>query len=131
MSATDILSDSAIFNAAADLLETHGLADRTRWDSSNGSMCVLGALDMAIGNHPTDCRIDRDSTYGRVLPKLAEILSLPPLPRQNLWCSGSLATSGVQAAWQLAEWSNNAARDGKPEIVINGLRQAAKSRSSS
>ena len=39
--ATTILSDSEIFSKAADLLETHGLADGTRIDH-DGSMCILG-----------------------------------------------------------------------------------------
>ena len=115
MSKKTILSDREIFTKAADLLETHGLADGTRKDL-NGSMCVLGALDMAIGNPATAYLIDIDPTYGRVLSRLAEILSLPAYPVQP---------HQVEAAWELAKWSNEAASNLTPEVVIMGLRQAA------
>lgn len=103
------MKDSELCRKAADLIQTRGLVAGIR-ENHVGELCILGALDIALSGDANSFRVDGNP----VIKSIVNLLSLP------------LGKTGVDKPdWRLADWSNAVAREGKPEVVINGLRRAA------
>jgi len=105
--ASTTLSDKEVVLKTIALLESFGMVDGIR--ENDGRMCILGALNKAQGFDPF--AHDNFDLVTRLHKELS--IGAPALKRE------------VDPAWELAEWSNDSVRVGRPQDVINALKTVA------
>jgi hypothetical protein len=104
---------SDVLRKGADLIEKHGHAKFTRRDK-NGSMCFLGALDVAQGRNEQNWKFERDTELTRrAAVALSQVVDMSVL----------FADKEPDKRYVTAEWNNLPERTAQE--VIDAMRLAA------